>query len=182
MEEPSMHWTAASSTDPLTAETAETGPQLTPAKSALQPDGAAAQGEQPQVDSGSPAPAGTVGTLPESGAELSAPDAKDGPAEQAAARSAQVDAEIPLTVSVPLAELRSLVLRAYPQAPPELVQGKTLAELCASAEQAVALRQRLLAEVAAPVAAGAPRQREPREVAHLSPLEKLRQALANRAG
>ncbi|MCM8745858.1 hypothetical protein NET03_04885 [Thermomicrobium sp. CFH 73360] len=92
------------------------------------------------------------------------------------------DSAAPLTASVPLDLLRSLVLRAYPEALPELVQGETLEALVASAERAVELRQRLLAEANAgtPVAAGAPRRVEGEAVARLSPLEKIRHAIAGR--
>lgn len=87
------------------------------------------------------------------------------------------------TATVRLDELRSLVLRAYPDALPELVYGETLAELLARAEQAVALRERLLAQAPAaapPVAAGAPRRADAGDVARLSPLEKLLRGIASR--
>lgn len=92
------------------------------------------------------------------------------------------DGAAPSTATVPLDVLRSLVLRAYPEALPELVQGETLEALVASAERAVELRQRLLAEASAgtPVAAGAPRRVEGEAVARLSPLEKIRHAIAGR--
>lgn len=92
------------------------------------------------------------------------------------------DSAAPSTATVPLDVLRSLVLRAYPEALPELVQGETLEALVASAERAVELRQRLLAEASAgtPVAAGAPRRVEGEAVARLSPLEKIRHAIAGR--
>ncbi|GBD19726.1 hypothetical protein HRbin28_00160 [bacterium HR28] len=93
------------------------------------------------------------------------------------------DGETALTATVPLDELRSLVLRAYPDALPELVYGETLAELLARAEQAVALRERLLAQAPAanpPVAAGAPRRADAGDVARLSPLEKLLRGIASR--
>lgn len=101
-----------------------------------------------------------------------------------AAGAAAPDRAAPLTTSVRVDELRSLVLRAYPEALPELVQGETLEALLASAERAVELRQRLLAEVSAgiPVAAGAPRRVELGEGTHLSPLEKIVRAIAGRGG
>ncbi|MCX7623834.1 MAG: hypothetical protein N2Z82_08805 [Thermomicrobium sp.] len=85
--------------------------------------------------------------------------------------------------TVPLDALRALVLRAYPDAPPELVQGDSLAALVASAERAVELRQRLLAEaqsVVPPVAAGAPRRGSEPDAGRLSPFEKIARAIAGR--
>jgi hypothetical protein len=87
------------------------------------------------------------------------------------------------TAAVPLAELRALVLRAYPEAVPELVSGDTLAALVESAERSAALRARLLAEAQAvrpPVSAGAPRRAPEAEVARLSPFEKIARAIAGR--
>ncbi|MCS7296346.1 MAG: hypothetical protein NZ761_13235 [Dehalococcoidia bacterium] len=86
----------------------------------------------------------------------------------------------PPATTVPLDALRALVLRAYPEALPELVSGETLEGLLASAERAVALRARLLAEAQRalpPVSAGAPRGLAESESRTLSPFEKIARAL-----
>lgn len=74
-------------------------------------------------------------------------EGRGGGAEGAAAGTPAESAVSPRpavpTASLPLDELRSLVLRAYPDALPELVQGETLEALVASAERAVELKQRL---------------------------------------
>lgn len=105
-------------------------------------------------------------------------------ADQADAAQAPSEA----VATVPLAELRALVLRAYPQAIPELVQGTSLRELIGSAEEAIALRERLLAEARAavgaalpPVSAGAPPRRAEPVDPTLPPLLKIVRALT-RAG
>lgn len=116
----------------------------------------------------------------------SAPEAAEHP-EQAAAPDVPAPAgpasepapPLPAT-PVPLDALRALVLRAYPEALPELVSGDTLEALVASAERAVALRARLLAEAQRalpPVSAGAPRHFTEPEAGRLSPFEKIARAL-----
>jgi hypothetical protein len=125
---------------------------------------------------GPPASAPAAPTAPDAppprapDAPETAPPESDGPAAAAPA---------PLT-PVPLDALRALVLRAYPEALPELVTGETLEALLASAERAVALRARLLAEAqraVPPVSAGAPRRIAEAEAGRLSPLEKIARAL-----
>jgi len=125
---------------------------------------------------GQPASAPAAPTAPDAppprapDAPETAPPASDGPA---------VAAPAPLT-PVPLDTLRALVLRAYPEALPDLVTGETLEALLASAERAVALRARLLAEAqraVPPVSAGAPRRIAEAEAGRLSPLEKIARAL-----
>ena len=112
-----------------------------------------------------------------------APDTPAGPPAESTVPPAGDDAPavdpVPLT-PVPLDALRQLVLRAYPEALPELVAGETLDELLASAERAVALRARLLAEAqraTPPVSAGAPRRLGEPEAGRLSPFEKIARAL-----
>lgn len=98
--------------------------------------------------------------------------APEGPASEAPPQ--------PPSATVPLDALRALVLRAYPEALPELVSGETLEALLASAERAVALRARLLAEAQRalpPVSAGAPRGLAESESRTLSPFEKIARAL-----
>ena len=111
---------------------------------------------------------------------VGAPPVADEPGAPPAA-SAPEPAEPVATV--PLDALRALVLRAYPEALPELVSGDTLEALLASAERARELRARLLAEAQAaapPVAAGAPRGAGDPETGRLSPLAKIAWALAGR--
>jgi len=111
---------------------------------------------------------------------VGAPPVADEPGAPPAA-SAPEPAEPVATV--PLDVLRALVLRAYPEALPELVSGDTLEALLASAERARELRARLLAEAQAaapPVAAGAPRGAGDPEAGRLSPLAKIAWALAGR--
>ena len=114
-----------------------------------------------------------------------APDASP-PRAPDAPETAPPESDDPVTAApapltpVPLDALRALVLRAYPEALPELVTGETLEALLASAERAVALRARLLAEAqraVPPVSAGAPRRIAEAEAGRLSPLEKIARAL-----
>lgn len=129
------------------------------------------------------AEAAAAATEPAPAAEpepVGAPPVADEPGAPPAA-SAPEPAEPVATV--PLDALRALVLRAYPEALPELVSGETLEELLASAERAVALRERLLAEAqraVPPVSAGAPRGLAEPEVGRLSPFEKIARAIAGR--
>jgi hypothetical protein len=117
-----------------------------------------------------------------------APTASDAPPPRApdAPETAPPERDDPVTAApapltpVPLDALRALVLRAYPEALPDLVTGETLEALLASAERAVALRARLLAEAqraVPPVSAGAPRRIAEAEAGRLSPLEKIARAL-----
>ncbi len=104
------------------------------------------------------------------------------PADEARddARPADEPARAAPSATVPLDALRALVLRAYPEALPELVGGETWEELVSSAERAIALRARLLAEAARatpPVSAGAPRRLPEAEAGRLSPFEKIARAL-----
>lgn len=114
---------------------------------------------------------------------VGAPPVADEPGTPPAAGAPEpVDPAEPVA-TVPLDALRALVLRAYPEALPELVSGDTLEALLASAERARELRARLLAEAQAaapPVAAGAPRGAGDPEAGRLSPLAKIAWALAGR--
>ena len=85
--------------------------------------------------------------------------------------------------TVPLEALLALVLRAYPEALPDLVTGDSWEALVTSATRAVELRQRIAAELRAadpPVAAGAPRRASEVELGRLSPFEKIARAIAGR--
>lgn len=121
-----------------------------------------------------------------SGVEVATGGRDPGAAGADAAPVAGVDgppAAAGAATTVPLDAVRALVLRAYPEAPPELVQGDSLAALVASAERAVELRQRLLAEAQSavpPVAAGAPRRGSEPDAGRLSPFEKIARAIAGR--
>jgi len=118
-----------------------------------------------------------------SGADLSGagePVAGEQVTPQAGAVPAGVDA----------ARLRELVLRAHPEAIPELVQGETLEELEASARLATevyrriadSVREAVAREAAASVPAGQPgRQTYLVNVEALSPAAKIAEGLRRRA-
>lgn len=145
---------------------------------------------QPAPAAGPPdtAPPAALPTASPPASAPAAPTAPDAPSPRApdAPETAPPESDDPAAAApapltpVPLDALRALVLRAYPEALPELVTGETLEALLASAERAVALRARLLAEAqraVPPVSAGAPRRIAEAEAGRLSPLEKIARAL-----
>lgn len=88
--------------------------------------------------------------------------------------------------AVDAGKLRELVLRAHPEAIPELVQGETLEELEASARLATevyrriaeSVRETVAREAAASVPAGQPgRQAYPLNIESLSPAAKIAEGL-----
>lgn len=100
---------------------------------------------------------------------------------------AQAEAENPLGAEV--TRLRELVLRAHPEAIPELVQGETLEELEASASLATevyrriadSVREAVAREAAASVPAGQPgRQTYLVNIEALSPAAKIAEGLRRR--
>ncbi len=99
---------------------------------------------------------------------------------------AGVQAEVESPVGVDAARLRELVLRAHPEAVPELVQGETLEELEASARLATevyrriaeSVREAVAREAAASVPAGQPgRQTYLVNIEALSPSAKMAEGL-----
>ena len=114
------------------------------------------------------------------GAETPADGLPPADASRDDARPPDEPARATPSATVPLDALRRLVLRAYPEALPELVAGETWEELVGSAERAVALRARLLTELqraTPPVSAGAPRRLPEAEAGRLSLFEKIARAL-----
>lgn len=110
-----------------------------------------------------------------------------GEAKEQAPAEAAGQPEAPEGVDV--AKLRELVLRAYPEAIPELVQGATLEELEASARLATEVYRRVAGQVreaaareaASSVPAGQPgRQRYLMDVEALSPSAKIAEGLRRR--
>lgn len=140
--------------------------------------GSAGGGEPAAPEQEQPA----AGVVPGPAEEQPAERAEEEPAEQGqAGASPGVDVE----------KLRELVLRAHPEAIPELVQGETLEELEASARLATevyrriadSVREAVAREAAASIPAGQPgRQTSLVNVEALSPSAKIAEGLRRARG